>query len=449
MSTPPGTTRRLEQLEALAVRQRQLLQGERPPKFGATRWVHLARTITTGGAYPAVGNTFGLQFIDREFTPAQGIQAATDAGRSGTSQAVGRTLDGRWLAEGTVVLAIPTPKVPGTSGKGRWQIMPLTEQFRVYLGKSSGTIPQNGSGDVVRYAGGTELPTIATDTVENKWPTIDDDKWVIYGSIDGTYYVLAPSGGVSTQSGIPFFNNSGETIPPHAVMQVPDAIITDQVYLAAQKPGKEFDLFWLVNGPDALAPLATAEGNWLFETTGPVAIASQYPDPLDFIGWGPLPDSWELWPFGPHFSLLSSTSYVVNGQRVSDFKQREATRVYGKLVQDLKQGQSAEFKIWYRGIDDTISPAPWDAITVWDFWMNKGDKVKNGTKGVADWWTNHWEGDFACDVDNTNSSQQSPGANQDQSFALSGAGGQGVGGLGATAFALASSGSTGTGIGTK
>jgi hypothetical protein len=50
--------------------------------------------------------------------------------------------------------------------------------------------------------------------------------------------------------------------------------------------------------------------------------------------------------------------------------------------------------------------------------MNKDEKAKQGTFGFADYYSysgagGAWEGDFACDKDDTNSSQSaSPGAMQ-------------------------------------
>jgi hypothetical protein len=215
MSIPTGPIRRLEQLETLAQRQRELLYAEREASFKATRWVHLAKTIRVGVNYPTSGNTFGLQFIDREFTPTQGVQAVTDHTRSATKQAVGRTLDGRYLDEGTVVLAVPTPKVPDTSGKGRWCIMPLTPKFECFLGKTSGTISgydagtgTNGSGSVARWknVAGTESAAldaagnpIVDSNVQNKWPAIAANKWVIYAKLGDQFYIVSPSAGPSVQ----------------------------------------------------------------------------------------------------------------------------------------------------------------------------------------------------------------------------------------------------------
>lgn len=421
MSVPAPLLRRIEQLEEALARQQQLLAGMgRDARATGQRWVYLAKTKRVGGAYPAAGsNTFGLQFLDREFTPTEGTQAVTDHTRSDVAQAVGRMLDGSFVPEGTVVPVIPAPPAPGTEGKGRWHILP-GQIDKLFLGVADGAIPEDGTGVVTRLIGGPETGHGASDQVENKWPAIDDGEFVIYGQVegDGTLYVLAPSGGAET--GVPFVNRSGFTVPPHGVMYPQGTELNGGIsFVRCERPGTPFHHHWLVNGPAAVANNATGTGFWRHEATGPVAIQSA---PLTAQEYGPVPGSFLLAPFRLGFNSVteSGQEYTVNGQAVADFAQRFVDRVLGKFYTQLTQGGTAEFEIWIRGSDGKVRPSGFDHITVHDWWLNKDEKVESGTRGAADWYSGYWEADPACDKDNTDSAQAGGGPDSGQQAILGG-----------------------------
>lgn len=132
MSIPPNLQRRIEALEAQVQSQAQLISAlrSREPQATGIRWQYLAKTIRVGPNYPPAGNTFGLQFIDREFIPVEGLQPVTNHPRSAASQAVGSTLDGRYISEGSTVVALPAPPPPGVSGAGRWHILPVRAELQ-------------------------------------------------------------------------------------------------------------------------------------------------------------------------------------------------------------------------------------------------------------------------------------------------------------------------------
>jgi hypothetical protein len=158
------------------------------------RWVYLAKTIKgeEEATYPTSGNTFGLQFIDREFAPTEGSQTATDRTRSASSQAVGRTIDGSYIEEGIVVACAPAPPPPGTSGKGRWHIL-----------TGSGTVIHRGitleamtkgsliGSAVTRYLPGTRTESTITDQVFDEYVDVAAGKKVAYMMSGNSLWLLA------------------------------------------------------------------------------------------------------------------------------------------------------------------------------------------------------------------------------------------------------------------
>jgi hypothetical protein len=196
MTVPAGILRRLEQLEATVARQQQLIESLRGREAIAAspRWLYVAKTIKVGGTYPTTGNTFGLQFLDREYTPTQGDRAVTDHTRSATKQAIGRTFDGRYVSEGKVVIAFPAPPPPNTTGKGRWWILDISVE--IHRGVTLQRIEKLQSGEVKRFVDGSNQFAKSgdddiVDTVVDDWATIDTGKLCAYAKIGGSYYMLA------------------------------------------------------------------------------------------------------------------------------------------------------------------------------------------------------------------------------------------------------------------
>lgn len=156
--TPLSLTRRLELLEQqVAAQDRVIAALERTARLRSERWAYLAQTCTVyGSEYPeaAGANTFGLTFLDRQYTAAEGAQTVADVLRSSDRQAVGTTLNGQWVMEGEQVLVFPAPPPPGTTGKGRWCILP---QKTYYWGKLKAALEARASAavDVWRLVGGT------------------------------------------------------------------------------------------------------------------------------------------------------------------------------------------------------------------------------------------------------------------------------------------------------
>jgi hypothetical protein len=132
MTVPLAIIRRLEQLEALVAaqdRQIQSLLGRGPHAAGQRELYHVVTAAFPGlGPYPATGNTFGIIFVDREFTALPGDRSVTEHPRSGLGMAIARTVNGSYLAEGRNAVAFHAPPPPGTTGKGKWWLLPPQQE---------------------------------------------------------------------------------------------------------------------------------------------------------------------------------------------------------------------------------------------------------------------------------------------------------------------------------
>lgn len=159
MGTELANIRRIERLERQLAEQERLIRsliGRRDAGAG-TRYFYQAKTIKIGETYPTSGATFGLQFLDREFTRAEGSSTVTEHPRSDLSQAVGRTVNGQWVLEGEIVRVWPAKPPPGTSGKGSWWI----DAQPYYYGKLSSALAPDGTATMVIWTPGDGTPTWA------------------------------------------------------------------------------------------------------------------------------------------------------------------------------------------------------------------------------------------------------------------------------------------------
>lgn len=196
----------------------------------------------------------------------------------------------------------------------------------------------------------------------------------------------------STPVGVPFYNNSGETIPPGGVMYAINALdIAGTPYIEAVKPDTPFSRFWLINGPTPVADLGTSLGSFLTDLVGFVALGSTLAGSPDTIEWGAKPGSWLLWPDRPGFTLLNDYEIAISGQQLAYFKQRVVNDVFGKWYEDLTKDNQAEFEIWYRNDAGTLFATDWDKLLVYDRWLRGGEVIKAGEPGTAHWYSSWWE----------------------------------------------------------
>lgn len=240
----------------------------------------------------------------------------------------------------------------------------------------------------------------------------------------GVWFADAPPPPATT--GMPFHNSSGETAPSYGVMfENTVTVISDTRYLDCSKPNQYFDIIWLVNEAVNIANDGVGYCDLLVDKVGPVRIDSSLAGSISAgVEMGPRPGSWTIWPNRRGFTTFSP-DYTISGVNVVDCIQKPVLRVYGRLYSQLLQtvnGNSyAAFEIWNRNVSGYRVTAGWNLINIYAPLMQAGDKASPGTFAFADWMSNCWEGDPACDPDNTNSTQGSQqSASQGQDFFFSG-----------------------------
>jgi hypothetical protein len=125
--------RRVELLERrLAEANARFESLARMATFTGKRWCYWAKTSEEfneeeESQYPTSGNVLPIEFVDPTFIPTAGAQALSLASRG--SKTVGCTANGQWLLPNELVMAIPIPPPPGTTGKGRWLLQPLQTYY--------------------------------------------------------------------------------------------------------------------------------------------------------------------------------------------------------------------------------------------------------------------------------------------------------------------------------
>lgn len=243
--------------------------------------------------------------------------------------------------------------------------------------------------------------------------------------VNGDLYLINASGGTtSTPTGIRYIagdNDDHLSVPGYGLLWHSDdgeEVSGGNRVMDAARPFDTFSTHWYVNRNDPVSIGALGYCDTLVEKHGPVRIDDSLVGTIQpFTVVGPKPNSYTIWPGRPGF-LTIGPDYTLDGKPVVDCIQKPVMRVFGRLYQDLTQNAdgtaTAEFEIWFRDTDYKRKPAGWNTkLNVYGTLLNKNEKVKQGTFGWADYHSHYdrWEGDFACDPDNTGSSQSvSPGA---------------------------------------
>lgn len=133
--------------------------------------------------------------------------------------------------------------------------------------------------------------------------TKDKSGFVILG--DAANGIVRIDRAPATTTGIPFRNDSGETIPAYGVMRVTgSATVSGTEYVTVSKPNSDFKRKYLVNTGSAVANGAYGTGTWLDE--GGWVLYDDASTPALGESWGPKNNSWKLnkWRYG--FTIIGN-----------------------------------------------------------------------------------------------------------------------------------------------
>lgn len=208
-----------------------------------------------------------------------------------------------------------------------------------------------------------------------------------------------------------FFNNTGLDAVNGEIL---DAVAydDDETSITAATPSITlgFQTRWLV----ATTPLLTPQGKigfgtWLPES-GPVNFDTDDGLPQAGETWGPEPDSVTIHKNRPGFRILQTNPEFSVVQAV----QHDVRTLFGKFAEDLEQGGSAKFEIWFReGDPPKLKRSPWPNIDVYDSMLNKGERIEKGTRAWVRDYTGYWEWISAYCTKSDNDEDNPPGAAAD------------------------------------
>lgn len=102
----PSHLRRIQNLEKHVARLESMLANERRNRIGRIPQIRLAQTARTSSVYPETGNTFGVRFIDPEFTEEEGEQATGGEFQEDTYQRIAHTVPNVYIPEDTNVFCV-------------------------------------------------------------------------------------------------------------------------------------------------------------------------------------------------------------------------------------------------------------------------------------------------------------------------------------------------------
>lgn len=265
-----------------------------------------------------------------------------------------------------------------------------------------------------------------------------DDCWILFvddydnnlgdlTAVDGEYYYGRLSGMTTSGSAkpvylvkksdaapiyIPFRNDSGYTIPPGGILApYSSATIGGDEFILADRPSSKFYRRWLVNSPVSVLPGDTGQGSWLDDLSGFAAID---PGSASLIGiaegWGPMPDSFLLFPAWFGFTLPGSTTYTFDGQLVAYARQHEVNCLIGtRLVSTLNYNSFAPTKIWRRTATRQRIETNFGPLIVYDgLKLRTGDLLEALTRVDIVWNGDAWElANAGCSPEDASQSQDS------------------------------------------
>jgi len=178
-------------------------------------------------------------------------------------------------------------------------------------------------------------------------------------------------------SWLPFRNDSGETIPPHAVMRVTGTdLVGEQQVLTASKPSTTFQRYYAINGTAAVR-----DGRIGRCTTGPQCIVRYDTSATPAFGetWGAKPSSWDLFQGRPGFNVLgvftNTRSPVINLVHALAYP---VNCLKCKPDSNITANSSGTASIFFNGADTGDMN-----LTLYNDWPDNGQTISSGKEVIA------------------------------------------------------------------
>ncbi len=185
--------------------------------------------------------------------------------------------------------------------------------------------------------------------------------------------------------GVPFLNNSGETVPPWGVMEVTGSTggIVD-----IRKPTTAFKRMYLVNGDSEVGNGVVGTGTWLNDDLGGYALYETGSSPAYGEQWGAKPAQWTLSKNRPGFEIIGSVTGTGATSRVQ-CRQEYVKSLKGKPVGNISKGSPGTALIWIRSSAGTRVVSDFAAIDVkaWGAAVTGGATAKICS---MDWDSGEW-----------------------------------------------------------
>ena len=107
--------------------------------------------------------------------------------------------------------------------------------------------------------------------------------------------------------GVPFINQSGETVPAYGCMRVTGGTtVSGSDYVTIAKPSTAFQRLYLVNRSVAVADLNSGLGSWLSDADW--VLYDDANTPAYGESWGPVASSWEIAKYRYGFTIVGNPS---------------------------------------------------------------------------------------------------------------------------------------------
>lgn len=210
----------------------------------------------------------------------------------------------------------------------------------------------------------------------------------------GLTYIWAQQDPIRNKT-VAFVNDSGETIPPFAIMKMENDFDTSG-RMRVTKPDTTFQRLYLVNGAHEVLDTKGGHGTHLTDPANDLGRARYSASPTMMSEWGAKPGEWELYPNRPGFAVLGNPVDLGGGVYSARTFQREVTRLEGYLIDGaIGALDSATFK-HYSGTTAASVDAGFTALTCWNSGceaiLNSGDDLW----GAVNWCNSEWRFEPIC-----------------------------------------------------